>query len=248
VDPTNPQSWNRYAYVVNSPTTMTDPKGLYLRSPGGGWGDYGCTIDGFAVDCAEAAMQARAGAVAGCPYNVCSASGTNPFTGQPMYVTFQAFSDGGSGYYRPGQAPQQNQLAAELEWIRQLVSWNNSSRLPDVIVIAIIWEESNFNLLAINHQGGGFGAIGLMQVRQIGLEDFNQSWLPQGATPYTMGDLWDPILNVYIGTGELYNDVFRYNGGNVAAGLNWYGTGPGYSDMILNTAASIGEWGAGGLK
>jgi RHS repeat-associated protein len=32
VDPTNPQSWNRYAYVLNSPMILTDPSGL---DPGG---------------------------------------------------------------------------------------------------------------------------------------------------------------------------------------------------------------------
>jgi RHS repeat-associated protein len=30
VDPTNPQTWNRYAYVVNSPLALTDPLGLTI--------------------------------------------------------------------------------------------------------------------------------------------------------------------------------------------------------------------------
>jgi RHS repeat-associated protein len=35
VDPSNPQSWNRYAYVMNNPLALTDPTGMDGES--GGW-------------------------------------------------------------------------------------------------------------------------------------------------------------------------------------------------------------------
>jgi RHS repeat-associated protein len=49
VDPANPQSWNRYAYVANDPLDFVDPSGLFLIGPcgtdgslcGGGGGGFG---------------------------------------------------------------------------------------------------------------------------------------------------------------------------------------------------------------
>jgi RHS repeat-associated protein len=41
VDPANPQSWNRYAYVVNDPINMNDPIGLSTN----------CLLDNIRVDC-----------------------------------------------------------------------------------------------------------------------------------------------------------------------------------------------------
>ncbi len=96
-DVTNPQSLNRYAYVTNNPTTFVDPKGLHLRQPGEG-DDYGCTVDGFATDCADAAQQAGAGAIAACTSNACSGFGTDPYTGQNTFLQFAASASGASGY------------------------------------------------------------------------------------------------------------------------------------------------------
>jgi RHS repeat-associated protein len=69
VDPTNPQSWNRYAYVLNNPMNLVDPSGLdgiclayiwdggCLNGPGGhggiGPGSATCIVDGADVGCAQ---------------------------------------------------------------------------------------------------------------------------------------------------------------------------------------------------
>ena len=42
VDPTNPQSWNRYAYVVNNPLALTDPLGLVCSGNIGNTSDTPC--------------------------------------------------------------------------------------------------------------------------------------------------------------------------------------------------------------
>jgi RHS repeat-associated protein len=55
VSPSDPQSWNRYAYVRNSPTNMTDPSGMMMRTGanvggGGGFSMLGTYNGSFAAD------------------------------------------------------------------------------------------------------------------------------------------------------------------------------------------------------
>jgi RHS repeat-associated protein len=81
-DLTNPQSLNRYAYVLNNPTTSTDPLGL---SPGewwansdcgmspcyGGHGSGQCFIDRMEGPCGLAVALLTNGAAAACPLGAC---------------------------------------------------------------------------------------------------------------------------------------------------------------------------------
>jgi RHS repeat-associated protein len=48
VDPTSPQSWNRYAYVQNMPLNSVDPLGLYCPTP-----PTGMTLQELGIHCSE---------------------------------------------------------------------------------------------------------------------------------------------------------------------------------------------------
>jgi RHS repeat-associated protein len=92
----DPQTWNRYAYVRNSPLHATDPNGLQTTYwvPNGGGGDIawmfwsgvmgfsgadGCTSDGVDVPCGMVQSMLQGGGAVQCTNNDCGLGTANPF-------------------------------------------------------------------------------------------------------------------------------------------------------------------------
>ncbi len=83
-NPTNPQSWNRYAYVVNNPVNAVDPLGLWC-SADYGLGDTPCNAGNLGgVD----------GGRGECPFWAC---GLGPFPVSPIPISIGGGHAGGGG-------------------------------------------------------------------------------------------------------------------------------------------------------
>jgi RHS repeat-associated protein len=101
-DQSNPQSMNRYAYVLDSPLSNIDPSGLTNCPPYGctsnpnGGGNGNCLLDGMPVDCSMTGGLVQAGSAYNIPQNIDGglfAFDQTIYSGRSMYILVNG-SDG----------------------------------------------------------------------------------------------------------------------------------------------------------
>jgi len=85
VNPRNPQTWNRYAYVTNNPVSYRDPSGLVSMpnvgtyANGGGGGGFDCQQDGVDQSCDTVTSVLGGGGAVECPNDNCGVGTATPY-------------------------------------------------------------------------------------------------------------------------------------------------------------------------
>ncbi len=110
--------------------------------------------------------------------------------------------------------------------VKTLVADNNqSAEIMDRLFICLIWKESGFDP---DIKSTASSATSLMQLTKGAVAEVNRVT----KAGYNHGDMTDPAQNIQVGTK--YVDILnKRNGGKLAAALDKFGTGPGYSKGII---------------
>lgn len=119
--------------------------------------------------------------------------------------------------------------------VEDIVKKENLSGLSNELIICLIWKESSLNADA---QSKTSTARGLMQMTKGALKEVQRKW--NGFDTTTYESLKSADSNVSAGTAYVKVRQ-RRAGGDVAKGLDGYGTGEGYSTNILNCEKCLKE-------
>ncbi|UAJ09263.1 lytic transglycosylase domain-containing protein [Polymorphobacter megasporae] len=124
--------------------------------------------------------------------------------------------------------------------IAALVSANNVSGQPDTLIIAVIYKESRFDPLEKSKVAGS-SATGLMQITRTAVTEVDRvDKTKSDFTAMTSG-----AANIKLATRYLKLRIDRA-GGDVAKGLDGYGTGPGYATSIVAANSRLTALSKGG--
>jgi hypothetical protein len=248
VDSTNPQTWNRYAYVHNNPLSNIDPQGL---DDCASW-DQSCNGGGGAAGGPDLAW---VGTFFGGQY---SGSWTQMQLNNSLAQQFFGYL----WYSLPAQQnPKAQGAAAETryldltqygwdpnwdkeqmyQWAQGVIGSNNTTvngyTVSDNLALCTAWSESSFNPTAYNLGGGGAGSWGLFGTRTKSLTDINNIF----HTDYSLQDVHNSAdISTYVGTAYLSLAIYSYHGGDEAAGLYQAGDHtPGYAPKVINCVNSL---------
>ncbi len=149
VDPANPQSWNRYAYVRNNPTSRIDPSGTVDINPGlmyammSGGGGFGCQEDGLDVSCESAYLALQGGGAVQCPNNNCGIGTATPYQCLDTACGYMSYQYAGTH-----ENEQNGVLYSDSEWA-QFISGKVDSQhgaLAGALYDAIMQANPNANI------------------------------------------------------------------------------------------------------
>jgi hypothetical protein len=110
------------------------------------------------------------------------------------------------------------------------VAASNKSGQSDELIIAQAYKESRFDPSAKNSKSS---ATGLLQMTKGAVAEVNRV----NKTTYAHSEMTDAALNIEVGTQYLNICISRKK--SVSAGLDYYGTGPGYSTKILEAEKAL---------